>query len=45
MFKNYSHFVFAFHDSTFECIARGYEFEITYASIRRLLSDLAGRVA
>ncbi len=45
MFENHRHFIFAFHDSTFECIAESFEVEITRASIRSLLSDLASRIA
>jgi hypothetical protein len=35
---NSRHFVFAFHDSTFECIARGFTFEITRGSLTTVLS-------
>ena len=41
-FESYRHFVFAFHDSTFECVACGYTFSTRRDSIRavaRALSD------
>jgi hypothetical protein len=31
------HFVFAFHDSTFECIAEGFTFEVVRGSLRSVL--------
>lgn len=43
-FAAYNHFIFAFHDSTFECIAEGYEIEFTRNSIRGALVQLAERV-
>jgi hypothetical protein len=36
------HFVFAFHDSTFECIADGFEVEVFRGSIRSALNHMAG---
>lgn len=44
LFKSYSHFVFAFHDSTFECIAEDYEIEITRSSIAHALTDVCARI-
>ena len=44
LFADYRHFIFVFHDSTFECIAQGYEVEITRSSIRRALMQLPGRL-
>lgn len=32
LFEDYNHFVLSFHDSTFECIAVDYEYEITYGT-------------
>jgi hypothetical protein len=34
---NRRHFVFAFHDTTFECIAKGFTFEVTRASLQSVL--------
>jgi hypothetical protein len=31
------HFVFAFHDSTFECIAEGFAFEVVWGSLRSVV--------
>jgi hypothetical protein len=36
------HFVFAFHDSTFECIAEGFSFEIVRGSLRSVLPRMFG---
>lgn len=44
-FSGYSHFIVTFHDSTFECIAEGYEIEIAEVSMKQVLLELAGRVA
>ena len=44
LFSDYSHFIFSFHDSTFECIAKDYEIEITQASTKRALSVLSGKI-
>jgi len=45
-YANPRHFVLAFHDSTFECVARGYTCELAQgpltALIGRLSADLAG---
>ena len=38
------HFVLAFHDSTFECIAKGYTAERTEGSIHELLSRLGTEI-
>ena len=35
-FNNYKHFIFAFHDSTFECIAEGFNYETRRSSIRSI---------
>jgi hypothetical protein len=39
------HFVFAFHDSTFECIAEGFESELFRGSMRSALDRMAARLA
>jgi hypothetical protein len=38
------HFIITFHDSVFECVARGYRVEQMSGSIRELLVALAGSV-
>lgn len=38
------HFVFAFHDSTFECVARGYEVELHAGPLRDAVSSVAARL-
>lgn len=32
-FRDYKHYIFSFHDSTFECVAKSYEFDVTKASL------------
>lgn len=39
------HFIFTFHDSTFECVAQGYEFEIFPGSIRSALDRMTAVLA
>jgi hypothetical protein len=39
------HFVFAFHDSTFECVAEGFESEVFRGSMRLALDRMAARLA
>jgi hypothetical protein len=34
-----NHFIIAFHDSTFECIAKGYQIEYRNGSIKKLLQS------
>jgi hypothetical protein len=41
-FKSYRHFVLAFHDSTFECIAEGYATELASGPLNRLAAQAAG---
>jgi hypothetical protein len=36
------HYVFAFHDTTFECIAHGFTFEVRRGSMRSALDHMAG---
>jgi hypothetical protein len=38
------HFIFWFHDSTFECIAKSYKLELLQTSMRNLLSIMVERV-
>ena len=42
--KDKRHFVLAFHDSTFECIAKGYTIERSEGSIREILSRLGSEI-
>jgi hypothetical protein len=37
-FKEYRHFVFSFHDTTFECIAEGFEFSTGVGSLREAMA-------
>jgi hypothetical protein len=38
------HFIITFHDSVFECVARGYKVELMSGSIKELLVAHAGKV-
>lgn len=38
------HFVFAFHDSTFECIAEDFTFEVRGGSLASAVRELSGRL-
>jgi hypothetical protein len=40
-FQSYRHFVFAFHDSTFECVAHGFDITLFHGSMRGALSHMA----
>lgn len=40
-FDAYKHFIFTFHDSTFECVAEGLEFNIKETSLKTTLKELA----
>ncbi len=42
--KDKRHFVFAFHDSTFECIAKGYTVERVQGSIREVSTRLGSEI-
>ncbi len=44
-FESYRHFIFAFHDSTFECVANGYTFSTRRDSIRSLARALSGSLS
>jgi len=41
VFKSYRHFVLAFHDSTLECIARGYTTELGLGPLNQLAAQAA----
>jgi hypothetical protein len=40
-FTDYHHYIFAFHDSTFECVARGFTFEVHHRSMRSTVQLMA----
>jgi len=39
-FEKYKHFVFAFHDSTFECVATNFEISIHESSLENILPEM-----
>ena len=39
------HFVFAFHDSTFECIAKGFEMDIFKGSVKGMIPRMLERIS
>jgi hypothetical protein len=39
VYARYKHFIFAFHDTVFECIAEGFEFSIHRGSVSGVLRD------
>lgn len=43
-FADYRHFILQFHDSTFECVAKGFISYRTRQSMPSLLAELARRV-
>ena len=43
-YGEYKHFVFAFHDSTFECIAKGFEFQERRGSVWAALRQVQDEV-
>lgn len=43
-FLNYHHYVFAFHDSTFECIADGFDVTETHSSMQAILPLMAEKL-
>lgn len=43
MFADCRHFIFTFHDSTFECIAESFAVETARMSIKKALSELLGK--
>ena len=40
----YKHFIFAFHDSTFECIAMSFEISIHEGSLKDILTEMQKRL-
>ena len=44
MFAKLRHFVLAFHDSTFECVARSIQFELRSGSMAGAIRELADRI-
>lgn len=42
--RDFTHFIFWFHDSTFECVARSYKVETHRASMRALLAVMIERL-
>lgn len=40
LWDSYQHYIFWFHDSTFECLARSYEYEVTTESMSHILSRI-----
>jgi hypothetical protein len=43
-FASYRHFVFAFHDTTFECVAQGFEVTLHQGSRNRILEEMRKRL-
>lgn len=41
MFDGLRHFIFTFHDSTFECVAKGYECRVVSGSMKSVTASLA----
>ena len=39
------HYVFAFHDSTFECVARGFDVTVCEGSIASAVTEMARRLS
>ncbi len=44
-FESLRHFVFAFHDSTFECVARSFTAAVRRGSIREAVEECSGELA
>jgi hypothetical protein len=38
------HYVFWFHDSTFECVANSYQVEVLYESMSNVLAEICKRL-
>jgi hypothetical protein len=38
--ENKKHFIFAFHDTTFECVAEGFTVEVTTGSVRSMVTHM-----
>lgn len=43
-FEKYKHFVFAFHDSTFECVAESFEISIHEGSLESIFPEMQKRL-
>jgi len=43
-FKRYRHFIFSFHDTTFECIAEGYAIVTGAGSLREAIASTLGKM-
>lgn len=43
-FDALSHFIFVFHDSTFECVAEGMSFEIKAGSVKSIVTELTEKL-
>lgn len=43
-YGRYKHFVFAFHDSTFECLAEGFKCEVVEGSLEGMLPEMQRRL-
>ncbi len=43
-FEKYKHFVFTFHDSTFECIAEKFEISVHEGSLENILPEMQKRL-
>jgi len=43
-FQALEHFIFAFHDSTFECVAEGYDISTHVGSLAGILSEMQQRL-
>ncbi|HEX6808463.1 MAG TPA: hypothetical protein VF118_10775 [Gemmatimonadaceae bacterium] len=44
MFDGLRHFVFAFHDSTFECVAEDFQVEVRGGSLASAVVELTSRL-
>lgn len=42
--KNLNHYIFWFHDSTFECLAEGYDVEVTSETMTELLNRVQAKL-
>ncbi len=43
-FEGLKHYIFAFHDSTFECIAKGFEIEVYEGSVKNMIPRMAENI-
>ena len=43
-FERLRHFIFSFHDSTFECVAEGFQIEVRGGSLASAIAELSGRI-